>query len=271
VLPMAGKGSRFTNNSRVSKTLTGVYDLPKPLLPIYKSDYKTTEPMVIAAVNCLPVVKKTLYICLQEHLEDHKDLEKILTDRSDSKIVCIKDVTEGQACTCEIGIKESGISEDIPICISACDNGVGYDHEAYENLISDDSVDLIVWTFKNHKTSKMNPNMYSWVKTDEYNNVIEASVKNCKYDAPDKGQAIIGTMFFRKSKYFMEGLQRLYENNTRTNGEFYVDSVINECISKGLKVKSFCVDHYICWGTPDDYDTYRYWESYFGDVINSRN
>ena len=33
-------------------------------------------------------------------------------------------------------------------------------------------------------------------------------------------------MTFKKGKYFKEGLNKIYETNYRTNGEFYVDNMI---------------------------------------------
>ena len=74
---------------------------------------------------------------------------------------------------------------------------------------------------------------------------------------------LIGTMFFRKARYFIEGLYKNYRMNHRTNCEFYVDDVLNQNIKDGLTVKVFEVDNYICWGTPDDYKTYNYWQSFF--------
>jgi hypothetical protein len=74
---------------------------------------------------------------------------------------------------------------------------------------------------------------------------------------------IIGTMFFRKASYFTNGLQNNYQENIRSNEEFYVDDIINQNIKNGLRVKVFEVMNYICWGTPDDYETYLYWKQYF--------
>jgi bifunctional N-acetylglucosamine-1-phosphate-uridyltransferase/glucosamine-1-phosphate-acetyltransferase GlmU-like protein len=70
-------------------------------------------------------------------------------------------------------------------------------------------------------------------------------------------------MFFRKGKYFIDGFQKNIQDNIRTNGEFYVDDVLNQNIKDGLKVKVFEVENYICWGTPNDYKTYNYWKEYF--------
>ena len=38
---------------------------------------------------------------------------------------------------------------------------------------------------------------------------------------------------------------------------------MGELIELGLNVKVFEVDDYIGWGTPDDYETFVYWQSFF--------
>jgi hypothetical protein len=39
--------------------------------------------------------------------------------------------------------------------------------------------------------------------------------------------------------------------------------MLNECIEQGRTVVNFSVLHYICWGIPDEYETYQYWRRYF--------
>jgi len=65
---------------------------------------------------------------------------------------------------------------------------------------------------------------------------------------------------------YKKSLERLYETNERVNGEFYVDTLLNTAIELGYKVKNFEIDHYICWGTPNDLKTYRYWQRFFTSV-----
>ena len=112
---------------------------------------------------------------------------------------------------------------------------------------------------------KNNPNMYAWMDVDNNNNIKHVSCKKFINGIHDikKSHVIIGTMFFRKAKYFINGLQKNYKENYRTNNEFYVDDVINQNIKDNLVVKVFEVDNYICWGTPDDYETYNYWQNFF--------
>ena len=73
-------------------------------------------------------------------------------------------------------------------------------------------------------------------------------------------------MFFRSREIFAQTLSSLYDHDVRTNGEFYVDSMLNEAINMGYKVKNFEIDNYICWGTPNDLKTYQYWQRFFNKV-----
>ena len=41
---------------------------------------------------------------------------------------------------------------------------------------------------------------------------------------------------------------------------------MGELINLGLRVKIFEVDKYVCWGTPSDYETFLYWQSFFHKV-----
>jgi NDP-sugar pyrophosphorylase family protein len=248
ILPMAGKGSRF---------LEVGYEIPKPFIPINNS------VMVIEAIKCLPETEKKIFICMEEH-EKKFSFNKLLKEYyKNCEIVTIKSVTEGQACTCEIGIKESELDLNSPILISACDNGMYYDKKRLQSMIDDETIDIIVWSFRNNQSSKISPNSYAWLDVDCNNNIKYVSCKKFIYDDPLKTHAIIGTMFFRKAKYFLDGFYRNYIENVKTNGEFYVDDVLNQNIKEGLTVKVFEVENFICWGTPNDYLTYNYWYGHF--------
>ena len=254
ILPMAGKGSRFSEFG---------YNLPKPLLPIDESI------MVVEAVKCLPLTNKKNFICLSEHYENY-NLQNIFSKHFEEvSITEINEVTEGQAITCEIGIKNQGVDLDKPILISACDNGIFYHSDKIQKYFDDESIDVIVWTFRNNQSSKNSPNSYAWLDVDDNDNVKYVSCKKFIYDNPLTTHAIVGTMFFRKAKFFIDGLRENKKNNIRTNNEFYVDDVLNQNIISGLNVKIFEVENYICWGTPDDYKTYNYWKEYFeGNLKN---
>ena len=248
MIPLAGKGSRFVN---------GGYIDPKPLIKV------SGKPMIVQASNFLPAAENHIFICLEEHLENYPLEQEIKTEFPEAKIISLNQVTEGQACTCEIGLKDEDLEK--PLLIAACDNGMLWNESTYDDLLNDKAVDAIIWSFTNHPSSERNPEMYGWIKT-QGKQVTGVSVKKPISNNPRKDHAIVGTFYFRKGLYFQEALNAMYKKNTRVNGEFYVDSCIEELVNMGLNVKVFEIDNYICWGTPNDYETYKYWQSFFHKV-----
>ena len=249
LIPLAGRGSRFVNEG---------YKDPKPLIEV------SGNPMIIQAAQSLPLSKNHMFITLSEHLNNYP-LENVIQDfYPESQIISIDEVTEGQAITCSIGLKNYDTSSSI--LIAATDNGMIYDQNAYQILLDNKEVDAIIFTFRNHVSSKNNPQMYGWVSIDEDKNAKGISVKEPISDNPYEDHAIVGTFWIRKVSYFNRSLKSLLKKNKRVNGEYYVDSLMGELIDLNLNVKVFEVDNYVCWGTPDDYETFNYWQSFFDKI-----
>jgi hypothetical protein len=80
---------------------------------------------------------------------------------------------------------------------------------------------------------------------------------------PKSDPIIIGTFTFKKASDYFAAADHMYERDGRINGEFYVDECINDAIELGLKCVVFEIDHYLSWGTPDELDTFHYWQSCF--------
>ncbi|WP_424766489.1 NTP transferase domain-containing protein [Paenibacillus sp. sgz302251] len=246
IIPLAGAGSRFAKEG---------YMIPKPLIEV------SGKPMIIQAANSLPSSKQHIFVCLEDHLQQYPLREQLLQEYPDAKIVSLKQLTEGQACTCELGLQGEDLEK--PLMIGACDNGMIYDHHKLNELFNDPNTDAIVWTFKNHISSQINPQMYGWVETDPNNHAKKVSVKVPISDDPKNDHAVVGSFYFKKSHYLIDALNSMRKKDIRVNGEFYVDSTVNELIEMGLKVKVLETSDYICWGTPNDYRTFVYWQSFF--------
>jgi NDP-sugar pyrophosphorylase family protein len=246
---LAGHGSRFSKAG---------YEDPKPIIPV------SGKPMIIQAANSLPNSETHRFVTLKEHLNNYP-LEDILKDEfPNSKIISIDTVTSGQAITCELGLGKD--DDDKSLLIAATDNGMIYDNIKYQELLESNDVDAIIFTFKNHVSSKNNPQMYGWVKTDGNDNAADVSVKVPISNNPYNDHAIVGTFYIKKVAYFKEALKSLLDKDIKVNGEYYVDSLMGELIDLGFNVKVFEIEDYICWGTPDDYETFVYWQSFFHKV-----
>ena len=237
--PMAGFGSRFRQEG---------YWVPKPCIEV------NGHYMMDRALKCLPKTEKVILGARTEH----RDLIP-LQDYGD--VVWFDEVLPGQACTTEKIVRE--IESEKSFLVSACDNGVLYDADKFLELVNDKDNDIIVWSYRNNYTSHYNPNAYSWLDVNEEDIITNVSVKDFTGDNPLDKHAIIGTMFFRNKDIYTGPLSQLYQKNHRTNGEFYIDNLLNEAIDLGYIVRNFEVDKYICWGTPTDLQTYKYWQNFF--------
>ena len=227
LITLAGEGSRFAVEG---------FDLPKPLLKV------DGKPMIIRAVDCLPKAKKYVFVCRTEHIKNY-NLDTILKNRYPNvEIITIDETTDGQARTAEIGIKKSSIKPDDEILISSCDYGL-----EYSNFKCDS--DIIVWTTTNNKAFSDNPSSYSWLEIED-KLIKKVHVKSNVFSNPFNNHAIVGTFYFKKARYFLDG----FYNSSKDKNEYYIDSIFNNIIKD---INIFCVDKYHCWGTPKDLENYE--------------
>jgi NDP-sugar pyrophosphorylase family protein len=244
LIPMAGRGSRFVQAG---------YDTPKPLLNV------SGLPMVVQAARSLPASENYRFVVLGEHFDANEVQASIKKQFPGAGFTLLEAVTEGQACTCLAALKE--LPADKPLTISACDHGVIFDTDQFTALMNDPDVDIIVWASKGHPGAIKHPHMYGWVETlgDQ---VIGVSVKEPLHD-PVSDPIIVGTFTFKRVEIFRAAAQKLILRDERVNGEFYVDSCLEDAISMGYRARVLLVDHYLCWGTPSDLKTFEYWQSCF--------
>lgn len=245
LLPMAGLGKRFADAG---------YDLPKPLVPV------SGRPMVIQAMRDLPSAPTQKFV-LRSDLPGVVAIEsKLRATFVGAQFLTLDALTEGQAITCQLGA--DGLDPDAPVTIGACDNGILYDVDALDRALEDAGNDVLVWIVRGHGDGRRRPQMFGWVDVDVDGRVTGVCVKQVPDDAAHD-PLIIGTFTFRKLAFFTRAVGRLVARRGRVNGEFYVDSLIEDCLAEGLNVRLFEVDHYIGWGTPVDLQTFEYWQSCF--------
>ena len=244
-MPMAGEGMRFREAG---------YGPPKPFLCI------NDQYMVDLALKCLPKTDETILAPLSKY----KTLFGVTDEVDTGSTVWIDEVLPGQACTTEKIVEK--VEPEKSILVSACDNASFYDADRFVELVDDKDNDIIVWSYRNNYTTFNNANAYSWLDVNDEDIITNVSVKKFTGDNPLDKHAITGTMFFRNKDIYLNSLSKLYENNTRTNDEFYIDNLLNEAIKLGYIVRNFEIESYICWGTPGDLETYRYWQEFFNKV-----
>lgn len=250
VIPMAGLGKRFADEG---------YTVTKPLIPV------SGKAMALQAVTDLPESRFQSFV-LRADMPERQEIEKVLWRHfPDAEITAVPSLTEGQACSALLGLKalEQSTAQDIsPITFSACDNGVLFNHARYQALMSNPEVDVIVWGARGHANAVRKPNMFGWIHLSQNDRIQSISVKT-PLASPAVDPIVIGTFTFKRSADAKRAIDALIERNGRINGEFYLDSCINDAIELGLRCHLFEVDCFISWGTPNDLKTFEYWQSCF--------
>lgn len=254
IVPMAGAGQRFADEG---------YTVPKPLISV------SGVAMVAQAVSDLPPAEKHIFV-LRTDMVGYEDLASQLRKFYPSAIIrTIEEITEGQACTALVGVDalDNGSEDErSPITIGSCDNGAIYDLASLNSLMQDPSVDVIVWGARGYPNAARNPQMFGWI--DSKDGIIHSVSVKAPLNDPATDSIITGTFTFRRARDFRRALDRLVARNGRINGEFYIDSMINDSIALGLRCHLFEVETYLCWGTPNDLRTFEYWQSCFHKWCN---
>lgn len=245
LVPMAGYGKRFSDAG---------YSLPKPLIPV------SGRPMVIQATRDLPDAPVTRFVLRKGTDLLEKVLRKLRTSFVGVSTLVLEGGTEGQAITCLLGL--SGLDADAPLTIGACDNAMLYDPRRFETLVESSEPAMLIWVVRGHADGRIRPQMFGWVDINSDGDVMGVRVKQAP-DDPATAPMIVGTFTFRRAADFERACKRLIERNGRVNGEFYVDSLIEDALAQRLKVNIFEIDHYLGWGTPHDLKTFEYWQSCF--------
>ncbi len=250
VIPMAGLGQRFAKQG---------YTVTKPLIPV------SGKPMVMQAVNDLPGATHHAFVLRSDMPGYQQIANTIQSAYPNAVVVTIPNVTEGQACTALIGLDELERKTGKflgPITFGACDNGAHYDVGSFQKLAEDPDVDVIVWGVRGHANAVRQPQMFGWIDTTSTTHINHISVKT-PLDSPATDPVVLGTFTFKRAADFRMVVERLIARDGRINGEFYIDSCINDAIELGLNCRLFEVDSFLSWGTPNDLRTFEYWQSCF--------
>lgn len=252
---MAGIGSRYSSQG---------YLLPKMLLPI------SGVPMIIRAIRDMPKSDKWIFIVRKEHI-DIFGIDRIIQKEIPRAILIpVNQTTDGQACSALLA--EPFLEPDESVFLAACDNGYLFDSIKYNQLLNDEKIDAIIWTFTQQDILKQNPNAWGWVKLDADNRtVITVSIKKPISANVYEDHAVVASFYFRKSKDLFEAIKLMIREDHRINNEFYLDALPIFFKKLGKKSVIFDVMLYVGWGDPHALYEYQKEEYFYTNNIEMDN
>lgn len=228
VIPMAGRGQRFTDAGHV---------LPKFLLEAHG------KTLLQWSVDSLPLELATLtvFIMLREHDEKFQAesmIRRLYSAKTPVAFVFIDDVTRGQAET--VMCASSLIDPNLPLLIFNIDTAFS-SPTLKDNLLRSDA-DGVLGCFYSNKPR------FSFAQTDDTGLVTRVTEKD-----PISNNALTGLYHFRLASDFVNAAKQCIGENRLTKGEFYVAPLYNQLLIGGARlILDYAPVHYIL-GTPEEY------------------
>jgi NDP-sugar pyrophosphorylase family protein len=215
VLPMAGRGSRFTEAG---------YELPKPLIPVHG------VPMIKVVVdNLTPECEhRFIFIAQQEHIDKYDLTTKLKSYAKNTEVIGINGITEGQVCTALLAKKF--FDNDEPLMNANSDQFIDFDINEYLDAMDSRSLDGMIMTMKSQDPK------WSYAKTDENGYVVETAEK--KVISPD---ATVGIYNFKRGSDLVRSAEQMIADNIRVNNEFYTCPCYNYLIREGRRIGIYSI------------------------------
>ena len=230
VIPMAGRGSRFTEQG---------YTDSKPFIDV------NGKPMIQRVIENLGIEFDKNYmfvlVCLQEDFDKYDFHQfKDIIGHDSYDVVILDDVTEGAAQT--ILQAKDLINDDTPLLTLNTDQMIEYDTDMWKSFERFDGGIPCFWGDSED---------WSYAKILDNGYVQEVAEKKVI-----SNNATAGYYYWKKGSDFVKYAEQMIEQNSRTNGEFYVAPVYNWAIRDGKKIGIGMVDEIYELGTPEYLEEY---------------
>ncbi|WDL69722.1 NTP transferase domain-containing protein [Helicobacter winghamensis] len=226
VILAAGRGERFFN--------VGVKQ-PKPFLPLGKS---TLIENIIGSLKKV----ETDIVCVGA--QDHQ----IYWSNVDQKVRLIEPNKIGAA----YSYKTACGDLEGDVLILSCDLMAKYINSEFKKMQK--KYEIIIFVAKATQFNEDNPFHFAWIQ-GKNGNVSNISIKKREDNAD---LVLIGSFYFKENSLLLKYIDRIFKEDIRTNGEFYIDNAL-KLIHETHAIGYVVVDDYFSFGTPEEYYENAYW------------
>jgi len=155
------------------------------------------------------------------------------------------------------------IPDDEEIIISYCDLTQLWNFKDFLNFCKNTNSDGCLVTHIGFVPHKLYNKSFAFLLTDKNNKVLYVHEKKpIELVAPNE-PASNGIYYFKSGKLLKTYVKKLIKEKHSVNGEYYVTSCYNLMINDNLNVTHYEANEYVCLGTPNDVESYKFWNNYF--------
>ncbi|MFI5349623.1 MAG: NTP transferase domain-containing protein [Elusimicrobiota bacterium] len=244
IVPMAGHSRRFQEKG---------YAPPKALLPI------GGRPMIFSVLETFDTRADTFHVIANEaQVREHPELSGLL--RSLAADVRLTVIARHELGPTYSALQASGIRDDEEAIVTYCDFTVDWDYALFLRSVKGRAG--AIPAFRGFHPASLGETRYAYMRSE---NGLLRELREKKSFTADRARefASTGTYYFGSWGLFRKYAAELLERRPDGFKEVYTSLLFNAMVRDGLDVAVTEVDRFVCWGTPEDYEHYLFWEKYF--------
>jgi len=242
---MSGRSERFHRQG---------FTLPKYMLRIGR------KPILQHVVEMFPEQINILFVVNQDQLEDMTlNLEGFLRGIApDCTIVPISSHKLGPS----FAVMQAANYVDLnsPVVINYCDFACLWNQTLFLQQLQ--SADGTIATYSGFHPHMLRSTDYAYL-LEEDGDVVDIREKQSFTGDRFSEPVSSGTYGFRTGRMMLDAVHEQLNSGLMTKGEFYCSLSYLPMIRGGLRVKSFPIEFFFQWGTPEDYQEFCHYFNWF--------
>ena len=244
LITLAGKSRRFGKAG---------YIKPKFLLEI------DGRPIIIHVTEMFSKEDTFYFVFNKTHISEYPEiLDIIKTHVINFNITVIEPHEEGPISSA-LYVKD--IPKKEPFILTYCDFFVEWNYNEFKNSVHE--YDMVIPSFKGFHPASFGKTTYAYTQVDKNNELLNLKEKSSFTNDRTNEYANSGIYYFKNWNTFEINAQKLIKAGFGILKEGYVSLIANIIKKNGGTVLITEVKKFICLGTPEDYDMYRFWSEYF--------
>ncbi len=251
IIPMSGIGKRFQDAG---------YSDPKFMLDIGQ------KKIIEHVVGMFSGEDKFIFICNKDHMEDDKfGIKKLLNNLNleNFEIVAIDPHKLGPVYA--VLQAEKYITKDMPTIVNYCDFCCDWDYEEFKKFIEQNKCEGCIPAYKGFHPHTLYSNYYAYLKLNHENVLDDIKEKEPFTSNPREELASSGTYYFSSGALVISAFKKCIKEKLSVNNEYYISLVYKILLQDNLKVLGYELNHFMQWGTPQDYEEFKYYFNIFQD------
>ena len=252
IIPMSGFGERFRKAGFVS---------PKPLLEIEGKE------IIAHVIDLFPNETDFLFICNQEHLDEPSyRMQEILARHCPmGRVVGIQPHKLGPVYA--ISQVLDLIDPRRPVVVNYCDFFCYWDWANFKRFVIECDCDGAVPAYRGFHPHSLGPTNVAYLQeTDGWMDDIQE--KQPFTNDRMQEYASTGTYYFSTGALMCQAFAEVQRQALTVAGEYYVSLAYKPLLESRKKVAVYDIQHFMQWGTPDDFREYRMWSDIFRTLVD---